>query len=200
MQIHNVSLSFKANRNYIHGTDLFNELLSYFTEKNLTNINYTIHKLIENNHGHIYIADTAEEFKYLLPISNATIRLCADEKMHWVAFLFADEPPINSIRYMYDENNLIKLCRFGEKTIVLHEGSPFTFIETIVAMHKQLLQTLHPNAGKWLFTKLILTSYPVSGKTISISYRHNFNFKLVKSSILIDGELMGEIYFSLLAE
>jgi len=200
MQINNISLSFKANRNYIHGTDLFNELLCYFPEKNLTNINYTIHKLIGNNHGQVHIAENPDEFKILIPMSNATVCLCADGKTYWVAFLFADEIPINPSRSVYDENLLIKLCRINEKTITLSEESPFTFIETIVAMHKKLLHILYPHIEKWLFTKLMLTNYPDDKKNITISLCHNFNFKLVKSKILVDGQLIGDIYFSLTAE
>lgn len=197
MQIHNITLPFKENRTYIQGPDLFNVLMDYFPEETLTDITCTLHKLIKNNHGQMYISDSLQEFKNVAKGSSATIYLNAAGTSYWIAFMFAEEMPVNSVRLAYDENLLIRLCRIDDKKIELNEKSPYTFVETIVSMHKKLLQTLYPDAGKWLFTKLVLTNHPRAQKAITITFSHNFNFKLVKSLIRVDDQPIGEIYFSL---
>lgn len=58
MQTHKFSLSFKENRNYIQGPDIFNEMLRHFTDKELTEIDFSIHRLSLNHQGHIFLPET----------------------------------------------------------------------------------------------------------------------------------------------
>lgn len=200
MQIHNFILPFKGNRNYIHGTDIFNEMIKLFINKKLTDFQFTIHKMSMNNKGAIYFTTSLEEFKSITQPLHITASLDVDSKKYWIAFLFEEEQLEKTDRIPYDEQALIEKCHVSEERISLREISPYTFIETIVCMQKKLLQTLFPNKDKWLFTKIILTEYTANYKNVAILFRKNFNFKLVKSDIFINDTLAGEIYFSLVGE
>lgn len=200
MQTHKFSLSFKENRNYIQGPDIFNEMLRHFTDKELTEIDFSIHRLSLNHQGHIFFTRDLDEFKSQAHLGHATASLSANTQKYWISFFFEKEPSQNVVYQPYDESILITQCSISEQNIFLKEESPYSFAETIVSMHKKLLQTIFPNKGKWLFTKLKLINYSTNNPNIMISFKRNFNFKLVQSDILINNQLAGEIYFSLKQE
>lgn len=197
MQTHNFILPFKGNRTYIQGPDIFNEMVKYFINNKVTDCHFTIHKMSMNNEGTVYFTTSLEEFKTITQPPHATGSLNVDGKKYWAAVLFKDEQLENTVRVPYDEQLLIEKCHLSEESILLRERSPYTFIETIVSMQKKLLHTLYPHKNKWLFTKLFLTESITDYKNITISFRKNFNFKLVKSDIFINDALVGEVYFSL---
>ncbi|OGV26345.1 MAG: hypothetical protein A3F18_04075 [Legionellales bacterium RIFCSPHIGHO2_12_FULL_37_14] len=201
MKLYNVCLAFKAERTYIQGPDLFSEMCCHLNEKKLEKINFSIHRVIKNNEGKLYITDDFHQFK-MLPVSfNASACVTARDKQYWIAFFFSEDIPVKPLRKSYDENTLTRLCHIDKETIRLEEKSPFLFVETIVSMYKKLLQTLYPNRGKWLFTKLVLTSYIIeSPEVIFITLSQNFNFKLIKANIFVDHRFVGELYFSLMPE
>ena len=109
MQTHKIFLSFKENRDYIQGPDLFNNMLSHFNDKTLSDIYFTIHKQIKNDQGQIYISKNSNELKNLPFVMNATTSLLANEEKYWLAYSFEDENPKEMIHNRYDESILIKL-------------------------------------------------------------------------------------------
>jgi len=89
----------------------------------------------------------------------------------------------------------------SEKSIDLNTPTEYSFIEHIVAMNKALLEKLYDDVnGKWYFTRLQLKKN-ISMADISslqLVLKSNFQFKLTKSSIVVDQEQVGFIYFSLI--
>jgi hypothetical protein len=102
------------------------------------------------------------------------------------------------MRYEYDEARVVSLCSIVGDDITLTKKSPFTFIETLVAMNKHLHQRMFPEApGKWLFTRIDLTVGCDDRENLALRLRHNMNYRLTKSDILVDGRKVGDLYFSL---
>jgi len=82
--------------------------------------------------------------------------------------------------------------------IILNGQSPFSFIETVVAMKKRLMESLFPDVeGKWVFTRIDLPALCEANTNLIIAFKHNMNFRILKSDILVDGEKVGDLYFSL---
>lgn len=197
MQIYPLTLNFKDSRNYIQGPDLVNALLERFAKRRLTHLNFTVHRMVNNVIGQLYLTECLQASKTIAS-PHASAQLTVDDQSYWAVFLFQENKPTAPARQNYDETQVTRLCEIQENGIQLSAPYPFSFVETIVSMYKNLLKTIYPNAGKWLFTKLILKEpIPYEG-TLRIVHQHNFNFKLVKADIWVDGQFLGELYFSLI--
>ena len=198
MEVKSISFIFKGERNYVQGPDLFNEMMQVFMGKELSNIRFTAHEFISVPKGLIYSSIEKEE---LNEIKNADTRcqLNVDGITQWLAI--SADTKANSIeikRQEYDEEKLIKKCNISQENVILSGDSPYTFIETIVSMNKYLLQNIFPNiSGKWIFTRIDLVKFSTATTGLSLQFKHNMNFRLTKSDILVDGEKIGELYFSL---
>lgn len=132
----------------------------------------------------------------LRSIEHAIASLYAADKPYWIAFVFSDTPT-HALRQPYNESLLTRTCAINGQNIHFHGISPFTFIETVVAMSKQLCKTIYPEITSWIFAKLVLDTYDfLQDTTITISLEKNFNFKLIRFSILIDNRRIGELYGS----
>ncbi|WP_150048056.1 MULTISPECIES: hypothetical protein [Methylomonas] len=100
----------------------------------------------------------------------------------------------------YDEERVTSQCRIEGDGIWLIGESPFSFIETLVSMNKYLHQQLFPDAvGKWIFTRIDLDQESDAQSGLALLLKHNLNYRLTKSEILLDGKRLGDIYFSLVA-
>lgn len=101
-------------------------------------------------------------------------------------------------RYEYDEARLLRLCRFEEESILLHSQSPFTFIETVIAMYKGLLLHLFPDTGgQWAFTRIDLKKKSDLRDGLVVKQLHNLDFRLLKSAICHGSNELGNLYFTL---
>ena len=67
-------------------------------------------------------------------------------------------------------------------------------------MNKGLLQAVYPDiSGKWYLARYQSKFYTAQSdfKQITVTLQQNFNFKLTKSQVAIDGKPVGVIYFSM---
>lgn len=62
MQTHEICLTFKEQRDYIQGTDVFNQILYFFPEK-ITHIRLDLKKIIKGNQGLMHITHDLEEHR-----------------------------------------------------------------------------------------------------------------------------------------
>lgn len=190
-----LNFEFKGDRDYIHGTDLFNELASRYGYK-ISAISFTVHDFVTNPCCLLYESKTKSEIDVLEGIK-ARASFDLDGEKRYIGLV--EGPPENGARYDYDESLITKATVIDGDTIRLTSESPYSFIETIVAMNKHYLQNRFEDvAGKWIFTRLELDHVQDARNELSIVFRHNMNFRLTKSDVLINDKKVGEIYFSLL--
>lgn len=101
----------------------------------------------------------------------------------------------------YDEHELRRHCRMdlGARSIVLQAASPFTPVETLVAMTKALHLAVYPQKGQWLFARLEAPRWPLGGVGPGLEVRlgPGVGTRLTKSGARAGGELLAWIYFSL---
>jgi hypothetical protein len=195
-----LSLEYKGNRNYIHGTDLFDHISQYVLNElkltELENVTMAIHRMIRSQIKFQLITHPEPERPSNLA---ATFRFLVRDTQY-ICLLQEDGRSVSG-RYPYDEDQVTDICNLDsdDKTISLVGKRPFTNIETVVAMNKYLLQTCFPEAGgKWLFTRVQLKTYGANEQwnKLRLKVIHNFQYRLIRSDIFNGGQLKGSIFFS----
>lgn len=187
---------FKGNRNYVHGTDIFNKLLEILKSEGIRNseIDLSIHGISTKN---ITLLKTKPE--NLHDIRFVFSYFDQKNKKHHL-FAIENEQEIDC-RYEYPEE---EICNQSISNLKLNEiellnENDYSFIENIIALNKHLINVMFPNViGKWYFTKLQLKKilfnkiYP-----IKLVFVRKFNFSLVKTEIFINNDSIGYVYISL---
>lgn len=197
VKIREIEFQFKGKRDYIHGTDMFNTMTSAYPESIVNNIRFSVHDFVRNPVCQLYLADNKEELNNVANV-RARCQYDVDGITHWLALTQDSDDAVSGDRYEYDEDKIITLCRMEENGIILTRQSPFTFIESVVAMNKHMHQQLFPDAlGKWIFTRIDLMHGCDERENITLQLKHNMSYRLTKSDILVNGAKVGDIYFSL---
>lgn len=197
MEIREIEFQFKGARNYIHGTDMFNTMLSTCPSEALSNIRFTVHDFVRTPVCRLYLADSMDELNAVTDI-RARCQFEVNGATRWLALTQGAGDATTGGRYGYDEERITSLCSVAGEGIALGLQSPFTFIETVVAMNKHMHEQLFPEVqGKWIFTRIDLAAFCSARENLSLQFRHNMNFRLTKSDILVNGSKAGDIYFSL---
>lgn len=184
---------FKGSRKYVHGTDIFSKLTEQYNN-DVMNIDIAFHGITVNNMSFSKEKPEGKEVK-------VTFRCIYNENK---IKLFGIEIDSNiDCRYKYFEDQIVNNSTVivSEKSINLNTPTEYSFIEHIVAMNKSLVENLYTDTnGKWYFTRLQLKEN-ISMSDISslkLVLKSNFQFKLTKSSIILDNVVVGFIYFSLI--
>lgn len=195
MKTRRTVIALKGDRRYVQGPDMFNAMIETLGGAPLTALRFSIHNDLDQ--GHIEIA--VSEKRDALPK--------ADERAAWLVCVrgsqkvFVSLSPIHEQpiieRSPYDESRITDRCLIEDDHIVLRDRSDFSFVETIVAMHKNLLQAIFPEApGRWAFTKLELDQYPIAAEELAVAFTGNLGYRLVKSRVLSKSRPVGSIFFT----
>lgn len=193
-----LNLRFKGDRDYLHGTDMFNEtmtcLQSEFGPDCLHDIDFSIHHLARSQlsmHGQPPSAGIDPVAVCAFTTSTGRHR----------KYLVETDEPVGS-RYAYPEDEMVKTMEMdlNVRQGILRETTSYSDIEVWVAMTKALHYQVFPNlVGKWMFVRGRFTRYV--GKTQAneqkIVISSCFNDKFTRSEILNDGVKAGDIYFSI---
>jgi hypothetical protein len=197
VQVSEIEFQFKGKRNYIHGTDIFNAMISSYPGSGMNNIRFTVHDFVRTPLCQLYLAEAKDELNAVEGIC-ARSQFDADGITHWLALTQGKGDATTGGRYAYDEDRIISACRMNEQSIALVQQSQFNFIETIVSMNKHMHEQLFPDVtGKWIFTRIDLDTRYEDREKLALRFRHNMNYRLTKSDILANDKKIGDIYFSL---
>ena len=188
-----LSFCFKGERNYVHGTDIVAKLFSHFPQNNITDVDMKFNDITSTN---LLLVDgnEAENAKV-----NIRVKLDGEEKLMQ---LVESGEPINC-RYEYDEYQIINKTKIDLKLkqICLTESTEYNACENFVAMNKHLLQKLYPDEkGKWYFTRLEQKIMIKNDALITVKLIKNFNFRLTKSDIILNGKVIGSVYFTMVKD
>lgn len=191
-----LDLKYKGARDYLHGTDIFNEVLTWLnTQKaEVKDIDFAFYRLAANQLKAVLGA---------LPEGTEPVAVCTftsggvREKVHLV-----ETDQAVTERYLFPEDEIVNPMEIdlaGRKA-VLHGGTSYSDIELWVAMTKALHYKVFPQLkGKWLFVRGRFPQYirhsPSQERTLFIAA--SFNDKLTRSEAMLDGIKVGEIYFSI---
>lgn len=192
---------FKGDRDYIHGTDMFQSICTELVKTGLNisqeSVDMSIHAIARSN-----------------PI------LCDDQGMHvddhvlvnfylgsgdgQHRFVLVKGDGTVDCRYAYDELQFTRpaVMNVQQSSITLEQVFQGTLIEKVVALTKAIHQHLFAGQeGKWYFTRVKFSHpffYTAAPSVLQIVFRKNFNYKLTMSDIYVDHQKAGSVYFSLL--
>lgn len=185
-----LNFCFKGARQYVHGTDIVATLFKTMANKSLTQIDLRFNGIAKTNLDLIEGQDSDQ----------AKVNIRWLEKGQKKYYQLVENGESIDCRYEYNEDLIIEKTTLDLKSqsIHLNESTRVTLCENFVAMNKHLLQQLFPDvAGKWYFTRLEQTTLIDDDALISVKLIKNFNFRLTKSDILLNGEVIGSVYFSM---
>ncbi len=185
-----LNFCFKGNRTYVHGTDIVAGLFKTFANADLSAIDLKFNGIAHTNLDLIAGTDSSE--------AKVNIRWQeSGQEKHYQ--LIENGEPIEC-RYEYDESSIIEkaVLNTDNQLIKLSQNTGYTLCENFVALNKHLLQSLFPNEqGKWYFTRLEQIKLISDDALIEVKMIKNFNFRLTKSDILLDNEVIGSVYFTM---
>lgn len=196
MKKQNLNFCFKGNRTYIHGTDIYNNLLDYIQniKSEILSIDLSFHGVAKTN---IEISEEKPENENLLKFAYKY----TDQQNNKTILYGVENANKVECRYEYLEEEICNLSELDleNQEVILKKDSSFSFIENTVAINKFLLENLFLDAkGKWYFTRLQIKQIPKDKiYPLKLVLKANFNFKLTKTEIFIDEKSIGFIYFSL---
>lgn len=190
-----LNLKYKGERDYLHGTDIFNETLSKLSAQNLQakDIDFAFHRLASHQlKATSSLQDGAEPA--------AVCGFTADGVRQRLYLVETDQPVTG--RNPYPEDEIVRTMNVDllARRATLYGESTYSDIELWVAMTKALHYKVFAQLqGKWLFVRARFAQYalisPGTERTLIIS--SSFNDKLTRSDALLDGVKVGEIYFSI---
>jgi len=192
-----LEFTFKGERQYVQGADIYNAMINQFRGKEITNIYFSIHDFIRSKDCLLYISDdpanVGTDRNYP---ARCRVRVDGGEKYLFLEEDIKDKGPVE--RYDYDESVIHRACRLEKSSIYLVSRSPYTFAETIVSMNKKLLCQRYPDAaGFWAFVRLELRFQCEERDSLRLVFLHNLHFRLTKTGLYYRDDEIGNIYFSL---
>jgi len=194
-----LNLQFKGERNYLHGTDMFNETMAFLEHHHPSSepstIDFSFHRMAKTaldlyDSPQSGLGEHVAECSYTIGSKRFKVYL----------YESGDEV---SDRYPYDEEEITRdfeinvSGRYG----ILRTVPEYTDVEIWVALTKELHQKALPEiTGKWLFVRGRFPSYVrlTQSKERSLRMISNFQNRLTRTELLLDGKRAGEIFFSVI--
>jgi len=198
-----LNFQFKGDRNYVQGPDMLNAIIDALSQQlpmPLKSVDLQIHRMTGSN----LVLELGHERDAIAPHPDniATLTLAATNTSWYGRLREADTQPAS--RQPYDEDSLVALCEFataetGRQSIFIRAPSPFTPIETFVAMTKALHKRAFPDAiGKWVFCRWVSAEWPTKAPVheTTVTLTHTVGTRLTQSKVALDGIPVGTVYFS----
>jgi hypothetical protein len=193
-----VRLCFKGDRTYLHGTDVYEAAVERLRAEwpGLDGrCRFLFHRLARRP-----LAALVDRFAPGVARPNG----CAAE-MHVTggpveaSVWFVERDGAVDCRHPYDEDAVVRGVTLSANEISLAEPPPNRAIEVVVALTKRLhYAALAPAAGRWLFVRLDLRRLlrPGDARGVAVRLAGPARAALTRSEIVVRGEPLGSIYFS----
>ncbi len=190
---HRLRLSFKGDRNYLHGTDIVPAILELSGPARDVHVQIykmTTHALTAHWIDEVKLSELRREKRLCILMSYSDV----EGKPKFVGVTEDMTTGITESR-PYDEARVVQSSVQDGHMISQSDGPTGTFFERIVALNKVLLNQLE-GVSPWLFTGVELSRIPDDRTAISIELTNKIGQRLFKSSITADDEIVGSIMFS----
>lgn len=195
-----LALAFKGGREYLHGTDIFNQINLLLVREMATKDAYVQHiafrklakrscyLVFDNDNVYVRDANLIADVKLLSPTTRAS----------FVARILESNAPVTQ-RTLYDEDSIITAAILEDehRRVFINSGSKYSTIEVIVAITKHLHNSLYAvEVGKWLFGQLDLEkALPSIYSHIAIETKSLIGNRFTVNGIFVDGDHLGDIRF-----
>jgi len=200
MEIIPVNFRFKGARDYVHGTDMYDQLLPLLMERltggTVAALKMTIRGVMRRQ-GRLLIESEGQGASRP---DGVKAEFCLTRQKHGIFGWLTEDSREILDRYSYDEAPLLALCSVRRNHVALEYNPGYTPIEVLVAMNKLLMETLFPDEkGKWFFTRLQLARPLEPGDMEDLVLEHEMSLPgnaLTRTRIRSGREGLGSIFFS----
>ena len=169
---------FREKRNYLHSTDIFNQIIYFINNKNIKNLEINFKNKIINKPYLIITREKEIKIKenYFIDFNYRK------NNEHYFGFIFQSEDKI-VLRKKYDEINFQKKLKLNKKSVIIPSNTNFNFIQRITSSAMKFLKTKSflKDKRKWYLVKLKIINSKELGKKnlikiISRKGNENINF------------------------
>ncbi len=201
MKKYSLEFCFKGSRTYVQGPDIFDAVLDIikndFDLFQITDIKYAAHDMLLSNANLI----VTEQFsKDDFDTINSIITFKQGSTKYY-AVVFQNDNKIKCSNE-YSEEIVRTQSIIKDKIITFENVLEHSITEITVSMNKYFLQETETKYGKWIVTKFeypkLINLDKIKNKTLKLELTNNFNNKLTKSTIFVNDEAVGYLYFSLI--
>jgi len=201
MKKHNLEFCFKGSRTYVQGPDIFDAVIEKLEKDynlaQVKDVKYAAHDMLLANADLIIV----EEFnKNDYEQINSVITFKIDNIKYYAVVI----ENINKIECSneYSEEIVRTKSIINGSKIIFENILDDSLTELTVSMNKYFLQQTVPENGKWIVTKFeytnLIDTMSIVNKKLSLELTNNFNNKFTKSTIRVDNQIVGYLYFSLI--
>ena len=185
-----LNLSYKGDRNYLHGTDIFNFLDSYFRSCGGFLISLSFRSFAQKQ---LEITLEKPKLADALPLAEGLVKYPWGESQFWLTESDQDV----DMRYSFDETLITNMSIITSYNISLASPNQFSLIENLVSLTKHISNVKSPlDVGKWIFGKIKLNqALPCKWQSIYISRLACLKGRLIRYNIHVDNVDIGEIVF-----
>jgi hypothetical protein len=187
-----LTLPFLEQRNYLHGTTLFEALRTKVPAD--AELTFKVSHRIESNRVRIEADPESPGWKARAAASLAWKR--GGDRGSLAVVPMPAQAPIE--RLPYDESLVARACSLSGNQVVLEGDSPFSFVATLIPMYKVLLKAVHPMSrpGQWMFTRLDLDRHPTAFDELSLVLDGVAGGTLARCRVLVTRRVIGALYYS----
>jgi hypothetical protein len=194
----NLDFYYKGDRNYVHGTSMYEEIMTLLESRGfhrISNLDWRFGKILRNNLDYEILRDYQLKGREW----DSSLKFTFNG-FNYVVILKENNSRIAK-RKVYLESSIVEKtqCNIANKSINLRRIEGFTTIECLVAINKALHEkVLNPASGKWYFTRLqIQKPLPSNWSSLDVYLVNAKNARLTKGDVYIDEQCIGCIFFSL---
>lgn len=193
-----LQIPFKGSRDYLHGTDIFDQVLLILTKENagfLDVFEISFHAMAR------------EPLRLIIGEEPANARAAAVGYYQGndgrVRFWLSETDGEIVGRVPYPENEVVRKMAFSQDsaTAAISPTSGFSNIEVWIPMVKEMHTRIFPDVdGKWVFARAKMSAYSLdhSAAEYGVKLASKLGHKLTRNEVFLDGRKVGDIFFSLM--
>lgn len=200
-----LSLGFKGERTYIHGTDMLNATMqsigSHIPHARIEKLDFKISTMTNQMLTCHWWPKSAPQTLEGKTTASFTVQI--DGVEYEGKLTQADE--YAETRRAYDELPVLNQCVYApaDRSVSLRDmPENFTQIEVLVSMNKALLlkELSIPGSSQWVFCRWESSAWPLSENLsgVQLTLEQTLGTRLTRSSVKLNAEHIGTIYFSAL--
>jgi hypothetical protein len=191
MSVERLNLGFKGERNYTHGSDIFNAInLSLGRRKPPAWVSHLAFRNFARRDCELHWNKPGDECHL---VAQGSAKFPDGVRPFWVVESLKEAAG----RRPFDEERLVAPAVSEHSSIVLRGRSEYSPIEEIIALTKRLNYELAPDVdGKWVFGQLDLDdALPKDYSSLRITRTNLVGHRFSMNTIDIDGARFGDIRF-----
>lgn len=183
-------LPFKGHRDYVHGTSLFDSVVSVARTRRVASgrVDLAFHRMLRNP---LCVIEARASVR-----DDAAVARIESERGECINLAINPSTESGEVsRVPYDEEQICEPSVLSAKGISLTEADHDSAIEVAVALCKRMHQRLLDDERKWMFARY-QGLFPIPAKLeYQLCLQNNFGTKLTRTELRIGGQQWAQIFF-----